>query len=86
MTIRTWIEQQQGKERRYLTWFSIGATLFFAGTGIMLFADQRLIPSLTQELVVLAGLCLAIAGALTAACGYLMLTLLRVFYRRTNND
>lgn len=74
-----WIEARQGRERHYLTRFSIGATLFFAGVGIMLFADQRISPSLMQEVLTLIGLLLAGAGAVLAAFAYITLTLLRLF-------
>lgn len=74
-----WIEVRQGRERHYLTRFSTGATLFFAGVGIMLFADQRISPSLMQEVLTLIGLLLAGAGAGLAAFAYITLTLLRLF-------
>ena len=74
-----WIEARQGRERHYLTRFSIGATLFFAGVGLMLFAEQRIPPSLMQEVLTLVGLLLAGAGASLAASAYIILTLLRLF-------
>jgi len=85
MPLKEWISSKQGKERRYLTRFSIGATLFFAGAGTMLFADNRISPSLTQEVVTLIGLAIATSGALMSLAAYIMLTLLRLF-SDTRND
>jgi len=82
--LQNWFETQEGRERHYLTRFSIGATLFFAGAGLMLFADGRITPSVTQELVALLGLMSAVFGALTSASAYIILTLLRLF--REPND
>ncbi len=85
MPLKEWISSKQGKERRYLTRFSIGATLFFAGAGAMLFADNRISPSLTQEVVTLVGLAIATSGAIMSLAAYIMLTLLRLF-SDTRND
>ncbi|TPD54859.1 MAG: hypothetical protein C9355_06260 [Thalassolituus maritimus] len=85
MALKEWIIAKQGKERRYLTRFSIGATLFFAGAGAMLFADNRISPSLAQEVVTLIGLTTAASGALISLSAYIMLTLLRLF-SDTRND
>ena len=85
MPLKEWISSKQGKERRYLTRFSIGATLFFAGAGAMLFADNRISPSLAQEFVTLVGLAIATSGALMSLAAYIMLTLLRLF-SDTRND
>ncbi|MAE34005.1 MAG: hypothetical protein CMH97_01915 [Oceanospirillaceae bacterium] len=85
MPLKEWISSKQGKERRYLTRFSIGATLFFAGSGAMLFADNRISPSLTQEVVTLVGLAIATSGAIMSLAAYIMLTLLRLF-SDTRND
>ncbi|MAQ99117.1 MAG: hypothetical protein CMI00_01095 [Oceanospirillaceae bacterium] len=79
MSLKTWCEAQIGKEKRFLTWFSVGATLFFAGAGVMLLAEYRIVPSLGQELVALAGVILAGLGVLLALYGYIMLMLLRLF-------
>jgi len=85
MSLKHWIHARKGKERRYLTIFSIGATLFFAGAGAMLVADNRIAPSLLQEVITLIGLLSAGTGACFAAFAYIMLTLLRLFMD-TRND
>lgn len=79
MSLKDWFTAQVGKERKFLTLFSIGATLFFAGAGTMIFADTRLIPSLEQELVTLAGLIAAVVGISMSAISYIILTFLRLF-------
>lgn len=79
MSIRSWGQAQVGKERRFLTWFSAGATLFFAGAALMLLAGHRIAPSLLQELVALVGVLLAALGGCAAAYGYLMLMIARLF-------
>lgn len=81
MSVKEWCLSQVGKERKFLTLFSIGASLFFAGAGLMIFADNRMTPSLDQELVTLAGLVASILGITAAAIGYITLTLLRLFSR-----
>ncbi len=77
--LKDWCAAQAGRERRFLTWFATGATLFFAGAGLMLLAEHRITPSLLQELVALAGLVLSAGGVLAAVYGYLMLMILRLF-------
>lgn len=86
MSWRQWISTQANKERRYLTFFSIGATLFFAGAGIILLANKRIMPSFEQEAVAMAGLLFAATGALLASIGYIMLTILRLFRDPTDHD
>jgi|ETN07SMinimDraft_1059922.scaffolds.fasta_scaffold103234_2 nitrate reductase gamma subunit len=86
MSWRQWVSTQAGNERRYLTFFSIGATLFFAGAGLILLANKRIAPSFEQEAVAMTGLLCAGAGALLASIGYIMLTILRLFRDPTNHD
>lgn len=86
MSWRQWISAQAGNERRYLTFFSIGASLFFAGAGLILLANKRIAPSFEQETVALIGLLCAGTGAVLASIGYIMLTILRLFRDSTDND
>ena len=79
MSFRSWGQSQVGKERHFLTWFSAGATLFFAGAALMLLAGHRISPSLTQELVALTGVLVSGSGACVAAYGYFMLMVARLF-------
>ena len=51
----------------------------------MLVADNRIAPSLLQEVITLIGLLSAGTGACFAAFAYIMLTLLRLFMD-TRND
>lgn len=85
-SLKSWFKQQMTNERRYLGMFVLGAFLFFLGGGAMLFADNRMFPSLLQEIVALVGLCVCALGALCAASGYIMLTFIRLFRAIANND
>lgn len=86
MSWRQWISTQAGNERRYLTLFSLGATLFFAGAGLILLANKRIAPSFEQEAVAMIGLLCAGAGVLIASFGYITLTILRLFRDSTHHD
>ena len=79
MHFREWCKSQAGKERRFLTLFSTGASLFFAGSGLMIYADTGITPSIEQELVTLTGLITGIIGGGLASIGYIILTLIRLF-------
>ncbi|WP_370314814.1 hypothetical protein [Thalassolituus sp.] len=86
MSLKTWINQRAMHERRYLTRFAIGATLFFGGAGGMLYAEHLILPSLQQEIVALIALLISGAGALAAASGYIMLLLIRIFRAPPRHD
>lgn len=76
-SFKQWIIQRAEDDRANMRLFSIGAVLFFFGLGLVVFANQRLLPSLGQELMVLFGLIIGGIGALTALAGYLALLLSR---------
>lgn len=86
MSFRKWLQPRLAQDRRYLTRFAAGATLFFGGAGLMLFAEHQISPSIGQELVALAGLLICAGGALTAASGYIMLLLIRIFRNPADHD
>lgn len=75
--LKRWIIKRAEDDRTNVRLFSIGAVLFFVGLGLVVFADQRLLPSLGQELMVLLGLLIGGIGALTALTGYLVLMISR---------
>jgi ABC-type dipeptide/oligopeptide/nickel transport system permease subunit len=52
--------------------------LFALGTGLILFVEARMLPSLQQELIALFGLIMAGAGLLWALLGYLGISILRI--------
>ena len=76
----------RGDERSYLRRFVVGATLFFGGLGIVLYAEQTLLASLGQELLAAAGLVLAVLGGLTALLGYIALSFSRIFKLTQKDD
>ncbi len=71
--------EQAGKERQNLSLLLFGASLFFSGIGLIYYSEHYVGSSLTQELMALAGLLLALIGGILAAVGYLSLSLLRIF-------
>lgn len=83
--IRHWLYKRASKDRENLRLFVLGAFAFFAGLGIVIFADRFLLPSLGQEVLTLAGLVVAGAGGLCAALGYIALSILRII-RLTGKD
>ncbi len=76
-TLKHWIVKRAEDDRGNMRLFSIGAVLFFFGLGLVVFANQRLLPSLGQELIVLLGLLIGGLGALTALAGYVALMISR---------
>ena len=73
------LRRQTDNPRRNLNRVVSGAMLFFAGLGLIYYAEKQLSSSLGQELTALIGLaCLVIGGILTAS-GYISLSLLRIF-------
>lgn len=86
LSFRRWLRQRASKDRENLRLFVLGATAFFVGLGIVVFADRLLLPSLTQEILSLAGLALAVAGGISATLGYLALSILRLIRLLDKND
>jgi len=86
MSLKQWFATQVLHERRYLTRFAIGATLFFAGAGGLLYAEHLIVPSVLQEVIALISLIICAAGGLAAASGYIMLLLIRLFRSPPGND
>lgn len=76
----------RGDERSYLRRFVVGAALFFSGLGIVLYAEQKLLASLGQELLAAAGLVLSVVGGLTALLGYIALSFSRIFKLTKKDD
>jgi len=76
---RQWLQQRAENERANLRLFVSGAAAFFVGLGGLLYADQRLLPSITQELLAGAGVFLSGTGALLALTGYIFLSFSRIF-------
>lgn len=64
--------------RKNLLMFGAGTLMFFAGCGLLIWANQKIPDSLTQEWIALAGLAIAALGALIASVGYISLSLLRI--------
>ncbi len=83
--LHQWLLQRADQHTRNLAIFSVGAVVFFAGIGIILYGENRLTPSLGQEVIVLIGFLLATLGGLAAIIGYLSLSLLR-FFRFVNRE
>lgn len=80
-----WANRRAVRQRENIALFTAGACGFFAGMGLILYAEQSLSPSLGQELVALLGVCLASAGGIAAIIGYLSLSVLR-FVRLASRD
>ena len=73
-----WLRRQTESPRRALKQFTTGGFIFCAGMMVMVFTDQLLDPSITQEAISLFGLLLILAGGLYALGGYLALSVFRV--------
>lgn len=82
----SWLKQRSQDDRGNLRLFVIGAALFFAGLGIVLYADQRLLASVGQEILAAAGIVLAGVGAIMALLGYLALSFLRILRFISKDD
>jgi hypothetical protein len=76
---RLWLQQRAQNERANLRLFVSGAAAFFIGLGGVLYADQRLLPSVIQELLAGSGLFLSVIGGLLALTGYIFLSFSRIF-------
>lgn len=68
--------------------FRWGVSLFFCGMVILYGASQLLTPSLSQELVVLAGLIVGGIGFVLAILAQVRMMISRMwhFFKRNNND
>jgi uncharacterized membrane protein YcjF (UPF0283 family) len=66
--------------RRNLTIFGAGTLVFFLGCGVLIWVNQKLPDSLIQEWIALISLIVATLGAIIAATGYLLLSLLRIIH------
>ena len=84
--VRVFLLKQADKQQENLRLFVIGAALFFAGTGLIIYADNAITPSLSQESVTLAGVIIAALGIATAAIGYIALSVLRFIKILDKND
>lgn len=84
--IKAFLLKQADKQQENLRLFVIGAALFFAGTGLIIYADNAITPSLSQESVALAGTVVAALGIATAAIGYIALSVLRFMKILDKND
>lgn len=82
----SWLKQRSQDDRGNLRLFIMGAALFFGGLGIVLYAEQRLLASLTQELLAAGGILFAAVGAVLAALGYLALSFLRILRFISKDD
>lgn len=65
--------------RQNLTILLIGTGIFMIGFIALVIAQFMLTESLQREIIALIGLILAICGAITAAFGYISLSILRIF-------
>lgn len=81
-----WILKRAEDDRGNLGLFVAGAVVFFAGGGLIYVANLRMSPSLLQELVALTGLLTAIGGAITAAMGYIGLSVFRIIRHSRKHD
>lgn len=77
--IKAFLLRQTDNPRRNLNWVISGAVLFFLGLGLVFYAEKQLPSSLAQELTALVGLACLSIGAILAGCGYISLSLLRIF-------
>ncbi|MEH6648575.1 MAG: hypothetical protein V7707_00960 [Motiliproteus sp.] len=77
--IKAFLLRQTDDPRRNLNWVISGAVLFFLGLGLVFYAEKQLPSSLAQELTALVGLACLSIGAILTACGYISLSLLRIF-------
>lgn len=73
-----WLIKRADDHRGNLQLLIIGAGIFFAGAGIIVWANHVLPSSLEQELIALAGMLLILGGGGTALIGYLGLSILRL--------
>ena len=77
--LKDFLLRQADQQRRNLNWVLGGATLFFIGLALVYYAEQQLPSSTAQELTALAGLLCLLIGGILAACGYISLSILRIF-------
>lgn len=75
---RARLSSRLSDEQTNLRLFVAGAACFFAGLGALLYADQRMVPSIFQELVTAAGLLLIGIGTVCAFIGYIALSIARL--------
>lgn len=74
----TWLRRQTESPRRAIKQFTTGGFIFCAGMMVVVFTDQLIAPSITQEAVSLFGLLFILGGGLYALGGYLALSVFRV--------
>lgn len=86
MSWRQWLRRRAYQDKANLRLFITGASLFFAGLGLVVLSNRWLLPSLHQEVLVLIGLVIAAVGGLLALLGYLALALLRVIRMMEKHD
>lgn len=73
-----WLRHQTASPVKSLKRFTTGGFVFAGGMMMVLLAGRLIAPSLTQELLVLAGLLMTTLGGLYALSGYLAISLFRV--------
>ena len=81
-----WILKRSLDDRGNMGLFVAGAVVFFAGGGLIYVANLRMEPSLAQELVALIGVLIGIGGAITAAMGYIALSVFRLIRHTRKHD
>ena len=81
-----WMLKRSFDDRGNIGLFTAGAVFFFVGGGLVFIANLRMEPSLAQELVALAGLLIGIGGAITAAMGYIALSVFRLIRHTRKHD
>ncbi|GGY52159.1 hypothetical protein GCM10011297_26310 [Bacterioplanes sanyensis] len=86
MKWRQWLRRRAYQDKANLRLFVLGASVFFAGLGLVVLANRWLLPSLLQELLVLLGLVVGTLGGAAALLGYLALALLRVIRMMEKHD
>lgn len=77
--IKQFLLKQAENHQQNLMLFVIGAMTFFAGAGAIIYADNAIAPSVTQEVIALTGTVIAAIGIFIAALGYIALSVLRFF-------
>lgn len=73
-----WLRRQTASPTRALKRFTTGGFVFSAGMMMILLAHQLMDPGIGQELAVLAGLCILVAGGIYTLSGYLAISLFRI--------
>jgi len=73
-----WLKRYTSDAQRSMMFFTQGGFLFAAGLMVILLVEKLIQPSLHQEIAALAGLALAVVGALISLWGYLGISLFKI--------